>query len=108
MILLFFIITLATAIHYELSRFTPITSNVYVAFTYFVGSIFFMIWTEPYIMPNTFYILAFIQVVSFLVNSINQGSFAYKWNKVESKVTLSILVLAVLYTIKYFHGIMHT
>lgn len=69
-----------------------------------------MIWSEPYIMPwskthatyNVFHVLAFVQLVSFLVNSVNQGVFAYKWNKVESTVTLSILVVAAIYAINYF------
>ena len=102
MILLFFIITLATAIHYELSRVTTININLLAAITYLVGSIFFLFWSEPYIMPNGFFIIAIIQGISFLVNSVVTPTVAKEWNNIECGVTLGVLILIVLYAIRYF------
>ena len=102
MILLFFVLTLTTAIHFELSRITRITSNGFVALTYFVGSIFFVFWSEPYILPNGFYTIAWIQALSFLINSIVGSKKAMIWNKFECVATLGTLLLIVLYAINYF------
>jgi hypothetical protein len=102
MILLFFVLTLTTAFHFELSRITPITSNGFVALTYLAGSIFFLFWSEPYIMPNGFYILAWIQGISFLVNSIGGSKKSMTWNKCECVITLGILSLIAYHAIKYF------
>jgi len=107
--LILFVFTLATAFHYELSRIFPhhINKNLIVATAYLVGSIFFLFWSEPYIMPNIFFALFVVQMLSFLVNSIVKPtqSFIDKWNIVESKVTLSILVVTAVYAIKYFYEI---
>lgn len=102
MIPLLFVLTLTTAFHFELSRITPITSNGFVSFTYLFGSIFFLFWSEPYIMPNGFYILAWIQGISFLMNWLLTPSLGRIWNHGECVITLGVLSLMTFHAIKYF------
>jgi hypothetical protein len=102
MILLFFVLTLATAIHFEISRIYPIYIGALPIFTYFFGSIFFLFWNEPYIKPNGFIILAFIQLISYIINITLNPTYKKVWNRFEALATIGVILSIVIYAINYF------